>query len=559
MMQRFAQLVSGEIRGMHNAAYVLAAFAILSSLLGFFRDRLLAHLFGAGSVLDLYYAAFRIPDLIFVLVASLVSAYVLIPEFMSREEGERHRYIESIFLWFGALMMAIGILAFAAAPAILRFAFPALMAGAESETLILMTRIMLLQPALLGFSNIVATITQAKARYVIFALSPILYNAGIIVGVIALYPTLGLAGLAWGVVLGALLHLLVPLPTVAKDGFLRLRLGGPASFLRTVLISLPRTLALSANQIVFFALIALAGTLTVGSIAVFTLAFNLQSVPLAIIGVSYSVAAFPTLVAMHTAGKRNEFMEQITLAARHIIFWTVPLIALIIVLRAHAVRVILGSGEFDWSDTRLTAAALALFAVALTAHALMSLLARGYYAMGRSWAPFFVNVFSGALAILLALMWVREFGETAYLHFFFESLLRVEGVPGTEMLALPLAYAIGAIVATLLLALLFEFQFGGFFRAVGRVFGEALAAAGVGGFMAYSMLGFLGGISDATTLSIVLFHAFIAGVFGLAGIALTFMLLSSRELGEMRAAFVRRIAVRKSVVVSSEDEAGVGS
>ena len=556
MMQRLAQLVQGEIRGLHNAAYILGLFAVLSSLLGFFRDRLLAYVFGAGAQLDIYYAAFRLPDFIFVMVASLVSAYVLIPEFVKRSDKERAVYIETVMFWFSVFIALASVLAFYAAPYLLQLTFPSLWSGVYGDELLLMTRIMLLQPALLGCSNIVMAVIQAKNRYVLFALSPLLYNIGIIVGIVALYPIVGLSGLAWGVVLGALLHVLIPLPSVLSDGFFRntFRIHHPALFFRTILISLPRTFALSANQVVFFVLVALAGTLSVGSIAIFTLAFNLQSVPLAVIGVSYSVAAFPTLVAMYSAGKRQEFVLQMSLAARHVIFWTLPMIGLIIVLRAHIVRIILGSGSFDWSDTRLTAAALALFAVAITAHALMSLLARAYYATGRSWTPFFVNIGAGCVAIFSAYVWTGVLGAPGELHKFLETVLRVSGVPGTEVLALPLAYAFGAIVGTVALAILFEIEFGGFLKKVARVFCEGLLASLVGGAAAYGVLTTLGGVSEATTLPLLIAHGFLAGSAGVTAVVLTYMLTGSRELLEMRQALQKRFVARSRIVSSVEDE-----
>src|SRR5690606_18920193 len=120
---------------------------------------------------------------------------------------------------------------------------------------------------------------------------------------------------------------------------------------------------------VLLILMGLASAMTVGSVAVFQFAHNLQSVPLSVIGVSYSVAAFPILAELFGRQKRDEFVLHIVTALRHIIFWSVPAIALIIVLRAQIVRVVLGSGAFDWSDTRLTAAVLAVLSISLLAQA----------------------------------------------------------------------------------------------------------------------------------------------------------------------------------------------
>src|SRR3989338_6046490 len=253
MMNRALQLLSYEVRGLHTAVYVIALSSLLSSLLALLRDRLLAHSFGASATLDIYYAAFRIPDLIFVGAGALVGR----------------------------------------------------------------TRLMLLQPIFLGLSNIFGAITQVRQRYALCALSPLLYNVGIISGVVVFYPQWGLTGLAFGVVLGALLHVGIQLPSVFADGFIHAlpRAFKPRVFLETVKISIPRALALSMNQVSFIGLVALAGTLVPGSIAVYMFASNLQAVPLAVIGASYSVAAFPILAAALSRGDKAYFIEHIANAA----------------------------------------------------------------------------------------------------------------------------------------------------------------------------------------------------------------------------------------------------
>jgi peptidoglycan biosynthesis protein MviN/MurJ (putative lipid II flippase) len=221
-------------------------------------------------------------------------------------------------------------------------------------------------------------------------------------------------------------------------------------------------------------------------------------------------------------------------------------------LRAHIVRVIFGSGAFDWTDTRLTAAAFALLIISLTAHALTLLLVRGYYAAGRSYTPLFVQTFFAIGTVIAAVLLVMSLRDGSPL-WFFESFLRVENVPGTIVLALPLAYSIGAVLSAGVLAGLFEMHFGNFLRGILRPLGEAIAAAGIGGTVAYGLLAVMGGISEATTFSLVLFHATIAAVGGLAAIMLTFAFLGSKELAETYQALHRRVwSVRP--VSSSEEE-----
>src|SRR3989344_3676491 len=249
MMNRAFQFLSYEVRGLHVAVYILAFSALLSSLLALVRDRLLAHAFGASATLDVYYAAFRIPDLIFVATGALVSVYILIPELAKRAPESQRKYIDTVLVGFSILAVAISAIAFIAAPFFLALLFPQLMSSGGE--LVLLTRIMLLQPIFLGLSNILAAITQVRSRYALYSLSPLLYNLGIIIGVLLLYPLWGIAGLAVGVVLGAFMHFAIQIPTSYSDGFFHSvpHLSEPKVLLETVFISIPRALALSMNQI----------------------------------------------------------------------------------------------------------------------------------------------------------------------------------------------------------------------------------------------------------------------------------------------------------------------
>src|SRR3989344_1535254 len=252
-MMQALRFLSYEARTLERAVSILAASALLSSLLALLRDRLFAHTFGAGAELDIYYAAFRIPDLLFVAVGALVSVYILIPELAKRGDEEQKRYIDTVVVGFSLLAVFSSFLAAIFAPAILEMLFPSLVEGGYKASLTALTRIMLLQPILLLLSNIRAAITQVRARYGLYALSPILYNIGIIVGVLVLYPLWGLTGLAWGVVFGAFLHFGIQLPSILSDGFFH-KLPTSidiAALVRTASISIPRALTLSLNQVAF--------------------------------------------------------------------------------------------------------------------------------------------------------------------------------------------------------------------------------------------------------------------------------------------------------------------
>ena len=529
---RALRFLSSEVRGLHAAAYVLAACAFLSSLLALVRDRLLAHTFGASTTLDIYYAGFRIPDLILVAIGALVSVYILIPELSRRSQEKQQNYIDTVIAAFSLFAALIACIAFISAPAILSRLFPAF-TGVHAQDLVLITRIMLLQPILLGLSNILAAVTQSRHRYALYALSPLLYNIGIIVGVEFFYPAWGIVGLAIGVVFGALMHVGIQIPAVVADGFLRRmpRLREPQTMIRTAVVSVPRALALSMSQIAFLGLTALAATLNAGSIAIFMFAYNLQAVPLSIIGASYSVAAFPTLAEALSRGERARFIEHVAVAARYVFFWSIPASALILILRAYLVRVILGSGAFDWTDTRLTAACFAFLSLSLAAQGLQLLLVRGYYAAGRTLMPFIVSLGVMIATLILAVVTLSALHDPNTLRLV-GAIMRVDDISGTQVLALAFAYALVSIVGTLLLALHFETQFRGFFAQTRRAFAESCAAAILGGAGAYVALSLFGPLFPSTETLSVFCLGFIGGVFGIIVIALTYHVLGSREYKE---------------------------
>jgi putative peptidoglycan lipid II flippase len=421
--------MSREISGLHEAAYILATFAILSQILALFRDKLFALFFGAGDMLDVYYSAFRIPDLLFVSIGSIVSASILLPYLMSHfEKGKEdgNRFADQIFTVFFSLIIVFGIVVFFFAPRLVEWLLPGFRYDPHLNDLITMTRIMLLSPVLLGLSNLYSSLTQMNHRFLLYALSPILYNISIILGVVILYPIMGITGLAIGVVIGAFLHLFVQVPYMKREGLV------PSFTLsiewkkigRIFANALPRMVTLSSSQLATFFLVSLASLMAVGSISVFTLAFNLQSVPLTIIGASYTSAVFPSLSRLIVQGKRQEFLEKIIASAQHIIFWSVPLMILFVVLRAQIVRVIYGAGAFDWNDTKLTAAVLALFVISTVAQSLILLFVRSYYAEGKTAQPLLISIISGALIAIFGYLFVKIFFLFPMFKFFVESLLQ---------------------------------------------------------------------------------------------------------------------------------------
>ncbi|MFA6459465.1 MAG: lipid II flippase MurJ [Candidatus Paceibacterota bacterium] len=538
MVKKWFSFIGREIRGLHEAAYLLAVFALMSQVLALVRDKLLAFTFGANYSLDIYYAAFRIPDLIFASVGSLVSASILLPYFIEnygRGSGEGKKFSDDIFtVFFMLIALASGVI-FVIAPWLVPRFIPGFALDPELPTLILSMRIMLLSPIFLGLSNLFSSLTQMRHRFLVYAASPVAYNFGIILGVLVCYPAFGLPGLAVGVALGAFLHMLIQLPFLTYERLLpkfslRLdwnRIGN------VIFRALPRTITLSANHLASFFLIALASLMSAGSISIYNFAFNIQAVPLTIIGASYSSAVFPTLSKLFYEKNIKEFLEKMITSAQHIIFWSMPIMVLFIVLRAQIVRTILGAGKFDWADTRLTAAMLAIFVVSTIGQSLVVLFVRAFYAEGKTYRPLIINAISAMTIVGSGYFLTMLFNTYPVFRFFLEDLLKVSGQVGTSVLVLALSYSIGILVNMLLHWFVFERAYPGFTRPVLQTLFHSFSAAIIMGYVAFLSLRVFNMIFPLTKVWGVFMQGFCAGLVGIVTGVTILILLDNRELKEV--------------------------
>lgn len=556
MVRRLFHFVYQELQGVHYAALFLALSAVGSVVLALFRDRLLATTFGAGKDLDIYFAAFRIPDIVYTLTLFLTASTALIPVFLAeREKGGKNAQellgsVLSFFLLTAFLMITV---AFFLIPVFVPVLAPGF-TEPDRARLIVFSRILLLSPLLLGLSNLASGVVQSYRRFFVYALSPIFYNAGIILGITVFYRFWGFWGLAWGVVAGALMHLAVQLPVLF---FLR-SVPRPAfifwgnAMRRVITLSLPRTLGLSMNQAVFFIITALASTIGAGSIAVFNLAYNLQSVPLSVVGLSYSVAVFPTLARSFVAQQRREFLAVIATALRHMAFWLVPSAALIIVLRAHIVRVILGAGVFGWLDTRLTAAAMGMFAFSLLPQSIVLLLVRSFYAAGKTKTPLILNAIASALTLLLSLGFLRLLDASVFFRGLFGSVLRVHDIASMDMLVFPLAFSLGGFFNAALLLWRFRESFGAIGSRMGTSFAIITTGAVIMGGSAYGILQVLVYFFDTSTFLGILLQGLGAGATGFAAGQLFLRAAHNKEQREL-IELVRK-KIRRVSIVTPEPE-----
>ena len=534
---RLPKIFHADISNIHHAAFWLAVFSVVSGLLGLFRDRLLAGMFGASRTLDIYYASFRVPDFLYTLLLFFTASTALIPLFLDRLSKDKRgaeEFFGSILTFFSVIVLILASVAFVLMPRLSIWLLPGF-SSVDQATSTTLARILLLSPILLGISNIFSGIAQSFRRFFVYALSPVLYNIGIIFGVLVFLPLWGLVGLSWGVALGALLHMSVQFLALLGMGvYPRCKKFAWSDIKKVVLLSFPRTLGLATTQISTIIFTGVASGLTSGSIAVFSLASNLQNIPITMIGLSYGVAAFPSLASFSLSNARDHFREHFSAAFRHILFWTIPFSALLLVLRAQIVRVILGSGAFRWEDTRLTAASLFLLCLAIVFQSLFVLLIRAFYAEGESWRPLTINVVSTLVSIGAVLYLVQVFADPTGATQMIGTLLHVEDIPDIRVLALPIGILIGSATNFILLCVTFWALFRWFplkksARSVAEIFGGSV----IGATIAYAVLQLLSRVFDLHTFTGVLAQGFFAGALGLLSITGFLWMINNRELGEI--------------------------
>ena len=419
MIKRFTNnFIKGEkvSESITRSAILIATMGLASRALGLIRDRMLAAKFGAGDILDAYYAAFKVPDLVYNLLILGALSAAFIPVFSSlvakKNKNEEAWQLVNTMLSIGVIIIVIvSVILF-----IFTDFFINLMAfGYDEEKrmmVIQMTRIMLVSPILLGISGIFGGVLNSFRKFFFYSLSPIFYNLGIIFGAGILVDYFDYLGLAFGVVIGALMHLVIQLPETRRCGFkFKFNFNWHSEYFKKVIkLMIPRTLGIATAQINLVVIVILASTLESGSLAVFNFANNLQSVPLGLFGVSFAVASFPVLSRLWARGETEKFVSRLTGTLRKIAFFIIPMSALVYVLRAQIVRVVLGAGKFNWEDTQLTFTALGIFALSLWAQSFIPLLARSFYAIHNTKTPFLIGVFSGILNIILAIVFIKNYG-----------------------------------------------------------------------------------------------------------------------------------------------------
>ena len=397
-----------------RAAGIIGFFTLLSRFVGLYRDRLFAGTFGAGDILDAYNASFRLPDLIFnlLILGTLSVAFIpVLSEYFVRDEEEAKRITNTMlsvtFVFMGLLCAVM----YFFVPQITHLIAPGF-TGQKYLNAVKLTKIFLLSPIIFTVSNVFSSYLNSLKRFFIVSLAPILYNFGIIIGAKYFYPHYGIIGLGYGVILGALAHLVIQMLASAHAGLAirpNFNINHPA--VRKIgKLFLPRIFGMDQSQFSLIIASIYGSMLASGTITIFSFANNLQAVPIGIFALSFAIAVFPQLSEAFARKDEKEFSGLLSRTIINILFFVIPISILIILLRAQIVRVILGSGRFDWQATKLTANALGIFAISIFSQSLTPLFSRSFFARQNTRTPVYIGLFTLSLNGILSFFFARAYG-----------------------------------------------------------------------------------------------------------------------------------------------------
>lgn len=414
----------------------LGLTTLASYILGLLRDRAFAQTFGASRALDAYNAAFLIPDLLFnFLIASGIAAAVvpIFTEIYSSNKQKAHDYTNSIISGATSLMLISATVIFIFAGPISFMAAP----GFPKEDLALVAkilRILAISPILFGISNTLGAMLIAKKRFLFYGLSPVLYNVGIIGGALVLAPQFGVIGVAVGTVIGAFLHLLMRGIDGLRSGFsfkTNFNFKTP-EFKKTIQLMLPKMFGHPVELATFWGFTVLASTLATGSVAVMNFSRNFMSVPVSLIGITFSTTAFPVMAQAIADHSPENFKKVLKNSFWLILGGSILAAVVTFLIKEPLIRLVLGGGNFDEEAIQKTALTLGIFTLAMPAESLIHLLARAFYATKNTVIP-----------VIMAIIGLIISVGGGY-------LLK----PSLDILAIPVAFAMASFIEVIFLLIL---------------------------------------------------------------------------------------------------------
>lgn len=394
---------------------LLALFSVLSVVLGIVRDKLLAVYVGVGPTLDVYNAAFRLPDFIYGIFLAFITAGTVVP-FLTKENKNGHlieseKRFTSLLFFFSSAMVVLMIIVVVLIPHLARFIVPGF-SETQLQEFIFATRLLMAQPLLLGISSLISCFAQLKNEFLYYGIAPLGYSLSIIIGVIFFYPLLGVRGLIIGVLIGALVSLLVQSISLRKHTFSIKRHNIRLLYIKELLhFGLPRSLTNIISQLRVMFLTAFATTLGPGVLSAFLFAQRITEAISQITSQSITTASLPVLAREHEEGRIKEH-EALVHKYTRILFASAVVIALIVFPFRHELIVLLYS---DHAANRLIALFLTGFLIALPFSMTSSYLAIGFYSMKDTKKVLFGNIVGSVLCILACILY-RSHGPFALMY-----------------------------------------------------------------------------------------------------------------------------------------------
>ncbi|HWP64027.1 MAG TPA: murein biosynthesis integral membrane protein MurJ [Candidatus Binatia bacterium] len=507
-------------RDLVRSGVVVSGAYLASRLLGWVRLAVIGAAVGSARDLDAFFAAFRIPDLLFQLVAAGALSSALVPIVAALDARGERRRAWRVALTLAALLatalVVLGIGAVLAAPVLVPLITPGFDADGWARTVEL-TRIMVAAPLFLALGAVATSVLNAHGRFGAAALAPVAYNLAIIAAAaaVALEPGLGVGVVAIGVVGGATAHLLVQLGSLLRLGF-DPRVGidprdGEAR--RALVLMVPRAIGLGAGQITFVVLVALASTVDVGAVAAYTFAFTLLQIPVGVVGVPLAVVLLPSLARDVALGDEARYGRLVEASLGVLVFVMVGLAAVGAALAMPTAFLLFGWGRVAETTLAATGSAFAAFLLGLPAHGAIAVLARALYARGDTATPAAAAVAAVVVNVTLAAALVGPVG----------------------LVGLALAIAAGAWLEALGLAVVLQRRTGTLaLRPFVRVGLPSLAAGGVAAVAAVLLVTALGGWALGAPERVALVgEAVLVGGVGLAVYVAAAALLRVEAIGPL--------------------------
>ena len=411
-MKSLLELLTQKQSSVRSAAVVLMTMVFTSRVLGLIRDRLLAARFSPDE-LGVYLAAFRMPNFLFELLVmgALTSAFIPVyTKYIAKgKQDEAWRISNTLINVSFIILFCVSIPLLIWTKQISMFIAPGF-SPLEIDRMVQFTRFMVVLqvfPLLIG--NFFTGILQSHHMFFIPAFAPVIYNLGIISGILLFSGTVGLWGPVIGVGIGAFLFLVIQIPPLIKLGYRqRLTMDVKNEGVREIgKLMLPRTAGLAVSQVDTTVDLMLSSLLGARMVTVFSFAQQLQQLPIGLFGATVAQAAFPLLSQASASDDKEQYMKTITSALNQIMFFIMPISVLFIVLRIPIVRLVFGASRFDWEATVLTGMTLSAFSISLSAQAISQLVTRGFYALYDTMTPMIIAVSTIALNTILSVIFVQ--------------------------------------------------------------------------------------------------------------------------------------------------------